>query len=81
MTLRIALVQMAVVDGDPAVNVARAEALVRAAPQADVYLLPELFTTATRTTRGPAPRATPRRARSTRCSGWPTRAGRGSRGA
>ena len=44
-TLRIALVQMAVVDGDPAANVARAEALVRAAPQADVYLLPELFTT------------------------------------
>jgi predicted amidohydrolase len=43
--LRVALVQMAVADGDPAANVARAEALVRAAPQADVYLLPELFTT------------------------------------
>jgi predicted amidohydrolase len=44
-TLRIALVQMTVTDGDVAANVARATALVTAAPAADVYLLPELFTT------------------------------------
>ncbi|MDF1503591.1 nitrilase-related carbon-nitrogen hydrolase [Roseisolibacter sp. H3M3-2] len=36
---------MTVADGDPAANVARADALVRGAPDADVYLLPELFTT------------------------------------
>ncbi|MGZ8412689.1 MAG: nitrilase-related carbon-nitrogen hydrolase [Gemmatirosa sp.] len=44
-TLRIALVQMTVTDGDVAANVARATTLVTAAPAADVYLLPELFTT------------------------------------
>lgn len=44
-SLRVALVQMAVVDGDADANVARALALVRSAPDADVYLLPELFTT------------------------------------
>ena len=43
--LRVALVQLAVVDGDPAANLARAVALVDAAPAADLYLLPELFTT------------------------------------
>lgn len=43
--LRVALVQLAVADGDPADNVARAAALIRGAPAADVYLLPELFTT------------------------------------
>lgn len=43
--LRVALVQLAVRDGDAAHNLARAEALVRAAPAADLYLLPELFTT------------------------------------
>jgi predicted amidohydrolase len=43
--LRVALVQLAVADGDPADNLARAEALVRGAPAADLYLLPELFTT------------------------------------
>jgi predicted amidohydrolase len=43
--LRVALVQMTVTDGDPAANLARADALVRAAPTADLYLLPELFTT------------------------------------
>jgi predicted amidohydrolase len=43
--LRVALVQLAVADGDPADNLARAEALVRDAPAADLYLLPELFTT------------------------------------
>ncbi len=45
MTLRLALVQMTVTDGAPDENVARAAALVTAAPPADVYLLPELFTT------------------------------------
>jgi predicted amidohydrolase len=44
-TLRVALVQMTVTDGAPDENVARAVALVTAAPAADVYLLPELFTT------------------------------------
>ena len=43
--LRVALVQLAVADGSPADNLARAAALVRAAPAADLYLLPELFTT------------------------------------
>ncbi len=43
--LRVALVQLAVRDGAPAENAARAAALVRAAPAADLYLLPELFTT------------------------------------
>lgn len=45
MTLRVALVQMTVTDGAPDENVARAAALVTAAPPADLYLLPELFTT------------------------------------
>ncbi len=44
-SLRIALVQLAVVDGDPTRNVARADALVADAPDADLYLLPELWTT------------------------------------
>jgi predicted amidohydrolase len=44
-TLRVALVQLAVADGEPERNVARAEALVSAAPAADLYLLPELWTT------------------------------------
>jgi predicted amidohydrolase len=44
-TLRVALVQMTVTDGAPETNLARATALVTAAPAADVYLLPELFTT------------------------------------
>src|SRR5437868_8585683 len=44
-TLRIALVQLAVHDGEPERNVARAEALVGDAPAADLYLLPELWTT------------------------------------
>ncbi len=43
--LRVALVQLAVADGDPDDNLARAAALVRGAPAADLYLLPELFTT------------------------------------
>lgn len=44
-TLRVALVQLAVQDGAPDANVARAEALMSDAPAADVYLLPELWTT------------------------------------
>lgn len=43
--LRVALVQLAVTDCSPAGNLARAAALVRGAPAADLYLLPELFTT------------------------------------
>ncbi|GJG89030.1 nitrilase [Gemmatimonadetes bacterium T265] len=43
--LRVALVQLAVADGEPADNLARAAALIRGAPAADLYLLPELFTT------------------------------------
>lgn len=43
--LRIALVQMAIADGAPAANLARATQLIRGADQADLYLLPELFTT------------------------------------
>jgi predicted amidohydrolase len=43
--LRIALVQLAVRDGAPERNVAHAATLVATAPPADVYLLPELWTT------------------------------------
>lgn len=41
----VALVQFAVADGEPARNLARAEALLQAAPAADLYVLPELFST------------------------------------
>jgi predicted amidohydrolase len=41
----VALVQLAVADGEPARNLARAEAMVQSAPAADLYVLPELFTT------------------------------------
>ena len=44
-TLRVALVQLAVTDADAVDNLARAAALIRSAPAADLYLLPELFTT------------------------------------
>ena len=44
-TLRIALVQMAVTDGQPTRNLERAVAAIEAAPAADLYLLPELWTT------------------------------------
>jgi len=44
-TLRVALVQLAVEDGAPERNVARAESLIGDAPAADLYLLPELWTT------------------------------------
>lgn len=43
--LRVGVVQLAVADGDTDANVARAAALVRGAPAADLYVLPELFTT------------------------------------
>jgi len=43
--MRIALVQLAVVDGAPERNVAHAATLIATAPAADLYLLPELFTT------------------------------------
>ena len=44
-TLRIALVQMAVSDGEPDRNLERARAAIQAAPAAELYLLPELWTT------------------------------------
>lgn len=43
--LRVALVQLDVADGDPERNLARAIALIESAPPADLYLLPELWTT------------------------------------
>ncbi|MDA0328568.1 MAG: carbon-nitrogen family hydrolase [Gemmatimonadetes bacterium] len=42
---RIALVQLSVVDGDVDANLVRAERLLGAAPPADLYLLPELWST------------------------------------
>lgn len=42
--LRLALVQMDIVDGDPARNVSRAGQLIDTQPGAGVYLLPELWT-------------------------------------
>ncbi|MBI5142790.1 MAG: carbon-nitrogen hydrolase family protein [Nitrospirae bacterium] len=41
----VGVVQMAVADGDSARNLHHAEALIEASPGADLYLLPELFTT------------------------------------
>ena len=43
--LRVALVQLAIEDGAAERNVARAEGILRDAPDADLYLLPELWTT------------------------------------
>ena len=43
--LTVGLVQLAVVDGEPARNVERAASLIASAPAADLYLLPELWTT------------------------------------
>lgn len=43
--LRVALVQLAVTDGDPPDNLARAQRLIADAPAAALYVLPELFTT------------------------------------
>ena len=45
MTLRVTLLQLAVEDGEPARNAERALAALRAAPPADLYVLPELWTT------------------------------------
>lgn len=45
MTITIALVQLAVQEGDPEANVCRVERLIQKSPGADVYLLPELWTT------------------------------------
>jgi predicted amidohydrolase len=44
-SLRVGLVQMEIADGRARLNLDRAVALVRAAPQADLYLLPELWST------------------------------------
>jgi predicted amidohydrolase len=43
--LRVALVQLAIRDGQPAVNLERATASIRSAGPADLYVLPELWTT------------------------------------
>ena len=43
--MRVAVVQMQVVDGDPAVNLLRAAELINANPGAALYVLPELWTT------------------------------------
>jgi len=43
--LRVVLLQLAVQDGEPGANRARALQLLQAAPGADLYLLPELWTT------------------------------------
>lgn len=43
--LRIGLVQLEIRDGDPARNLARAAELIRGATPADLFLLPELWTT------------------------------------
>lgn len=43
--MRAAIVQMRIVDGDPAVNLCRAAELINASPGADLYVLPELWTT------------------------------------
>ena len=45
MSLRVTLLQLAVEDGEPARNAERALAALRAAPEADLYVLPELWTT------------------------------------
>jgi omega-amidase len=44
-TLRVGLVQMEIADGQARENLDHAVALVRGAPQADLYLLPELWST------------------------------------
>jgi predicted amidohydrolase len=43
--MRVAVLQQAVEDGAPAANAARGLAALRAAPAADLYVLPELWTT------------------------------------
>lgn len=43
--MRVAVVQMQVADGDPAANLRRAKELIATQPGADLYVLPELWTT------------------------------------
>lgn len=43
--MRAAVVQMQIVDGDPATNLCRAAELINSHPGADLYVLPELWTT------------------------------------
>jgi predicted amidohydrolase len=43
--VRLGLIQLRIADGEPDKNLNRAVELVRAAPQCDLILLPELFTT------------------------------------
>ena len=43
--MRVAAVQMQIADGDPAVNLCRAAELINTNPGADLYVLPELWTT------------------------------------
>ena len=43
--MRVAVVQMQIVDGAPAVNLGRATELINTNPGADLYVLPELWTT------------------------------------
>ena len=43
--MQVAVVQMQVADGDPAANLLRAKELITAQPGADLYVLPELWTT------------------------------------
>ena len=43
--LRVALIQLAICDGQPAVNLEHAAASIRSAGPADLYVLPELWTT------------------------------------
>jgi omega-amidase len=42
---RLALIQLEILDGEPSANLERAADLLRLAPPADLYLLPELWTT------------------------------------
>lgn len=43
--MRVAVVQMQIVDGDPATNLGRAAELINTNPGAELYVLPELWTT------------------------------------
>ncbi len=43
--MRVAVVQMQIMDGDPAANLCRAAELINTNPGADLYVLPELWTT------------------------------------
>ena len=65
MSLRVVLLQLPVEDGEPGRNAERALAALDAAPPAELYLLPELWTTgyAHASWPGAADRETPRAAR------------------